>query len=73
MKNYKLLIINGSSALRAIFIGCLRQGNKAMRKIFFFSPEALTHVRRTQIPLIVYRLSLIINNFLPLAVGDKEE
>jgi hypothetical protein len=41
MKNYKLLIINGNGALRAIFIRRLRRENKALRKIFFFSPKAL--------------------------------
>jgi hypothetical protein len=41
MKNYKLLIINGNGALGAIFIRRLRRINKALRKIFFFSPKAL--------------------------------
>jgi len=48
MKNYKLLIINGSGALRAGLI---------------FSPKALKLVRRTPIPFIIYRLSFIIYNF----------
>jgi len=54
MKNYKLLIINGSGALRAMFVRRLRRGNNALRNLFFFSPKALTiNVRRTQIPFII--------------------
>jgi hypothetical protein len=62
MKNYKLLIINGNGALRAIFVGRLRRGNKAFQNIFFFSPKVLTIVRRTQFPFIIYNLSFIIYN-----------
>jgi hypothetical protein len=57
MKNYKLLIINGSGALRAVFVKRLRRQNKALRNFFFFSPQALTNnVRRTQIPFIINNL-----------------
>jgi hypothetical protein len=37
MKNYKLLIINGSGALRAIFIKRLRRENKAPFIIYHLS------------------------------------
>jgi len=62
MKNYKLQIINGSGALRAILIERPRRGKTALHKFFFFSPKALTPVRRTQIPFIIYNLSFIIYN-----------
>lgn len=48
MINYKLQIINGSGALRAVLVK---------------PPKALTSVRRTQIPFIVYRLSFVIYNY----------
>jgi hypothetical protein len=56
MKNYKLQIINGSGALRAILIKRLWRENTALRKRFFFSPKALKSVRRTQIQFIIYNL-----------------
>jgi len=73
MKNYKLQIINGSGALRAILIKRPRRWNTALRKFFFFSPKALKPVRRTQIPFIIYNLSFIIYNLKnsPLAAGGK--
>jgi len=37
MKNYKLQIINGSGALRAILMKRLRRGNTALGKFFFFA------------------------------------
>jgi len=74
MKNYKLQIINGRGALRAILIKRLRRVNTALRKFFFFSPKALKHVRRTQIPFIINNLSFIIYNLKrisSLAAGGK--
>jgi hypothetical protein len=41
MKNYKLQIINGSGALRAILVGRLRRGNNSLGNFFFFTPKAL--------------------------------
>jgi len=48
MKNYKLLIINGSGALRAIFIKRLRRENKALWEF--------------PLSFIIYNLSFIIYN-----------
>jgi len=64
MKNYKLQIINGSGALRAILIKCPRHGNAALHKFLF------------HLSFIIYRLSFIIYNlkgYRPLAAGGKKK
>jgi hypothetical protein len=44
MKNYKLLIINGSGTLREIFKGRLQRGNKFLGKSFFRLPFIINHL-----------------------------